>query len=120
MLRELSDEHPLRFRISDGHEGKRGAGWCEAAGIDWALPLRTGGCFPAWNHRSAVFSSISIPEKAQIGKMERRFIRLPQDWAAVRSAFFLPLAFLPLPAGGSGAGGAEAGRGGAGFAMVWE
>lgn len=108
--------YALRFLTAMRESGARGG--AKPLGIDWALPLRTGGCFPAWNHRSAGFSSISIPEKAQIGKMERRFIRLPQGWAAVRSAFFLPLAFLPLPAGGSEAGGAEAGRGGAGFAMV--
>ena len=114
----MNTPYALEFLTAMRESGARGG--AKPLGIDWALPLRTGGCFPAWNHRSAVFSSISIPEKAQIGKMERRFIRLPQDWAAVRSAFFLPLAFLPLPAGGSGAGGAEAGRGGAGFAMVWE
>ena len=108
--------YALRFLTAMRESGVWGG--AKPPGIDWALPLRTGGRFPAWRHRSEVFSFISIPEKAQIGKMERRFIRLPQGWAAVRSAFFLPLAFLPLPAGGSGDGGAEAGRGGAGFAMV--
>lgn len=120
MLRELSDEHPLRFRISDGHEGKRGAGWCEAAGDRL-------GASPS--HRW-LLSSLEPPERCLFLYKYTGKSANWQDGTAFHppssrlgggtQRFFLAFGFFTAAGGGLGGRRGGSRRGGAGFAMVWE
>lgn len=106
----MNTPYALEFLTAMRESGARGG--AKPLGIDWALPLRTGGCFPAWNHRSAVFSSISIPGKSANWQDGTAFHPPSSRLGGGTQRFFLAFGFFAAAGGGLGGrrGGSREGR----------